>query len=58
MELMFPAGRVVEFAKAIRGEEDMRKLKYADKEIKDFVTKVVKTKRYKKLRTEGGKNEY
>lgn len=58
-----PAGRIVESGMAIRGEEGVKGLKYANKEIKDFVTKVVKTnldltKRYKKLKTEGGKNEY
>lgn len=58
-----PTGRVVESGMAIRGEEGVKGLKYANKEIKDFVTKVVKTnsdltKRYKKLKAERGKNEY
>ncbi|MDP8216022.1 MAG: carbonate dehydratase [Candidatus Kaelpia imicola] len=58
-----PAGRVVENGKVIRSEEDVKRLKYADKEIKDFVTKVVETnldltKRYKRLKTEGGVNDY
>lgn len=38
-----PAKKIVESGKAIRDEKDMRELKHADKEIKDFVTKVIKT---------------
>ncbi|MFH1519589.1 MAG: carbonate dehydratase [Candidatus Omnitrophota bacterium] len=49
-----PTGRIAESGKVIRDEEDVRELRYADKKIKDFVMKVVKTnldltKRYKKL---------
>ena len=37
------AKKIVESGKAIRDEKDVRELKYADKKIKGFVEKVVKT---------------